>query len=157
MGGVFALTAFAHTKTFHGFNQQHGGLTLMVHRLVISRIHLLRIVAAALQTPNIVVAHVGHHLERLGVLAKEMLPHIGAVIGFKSLVVTVYCVHHQLAQVAFFVARQQGLPVAAPQQLDDVPACATELAFQLLDNFAVATHRAVQTLQIAVDDKNQVV
>ena len=157
VGGVFAFAALAHTKAFHGFNQQHGGLTLMVHRLVVRRIHLLGVMATALQTPNVVVAHVGHHFERLGVLAKKVLPHIGAVVGFKCLVVAVYGVHHQLAQVAFFVARQQGLPVAAPQQLDDVPACASELAFKLLDDFAVATHRAVQTLQIAIDDKNKVV
>ena len=157
MGGVFAFAALAHAKTFHGFNQQHGGLTLMVHRLVVSRIHLLGVMATALQTPNVVVAHVGHHFECLGVLAKKVLPHVGAIVGFKSLIVAVYGVHHQLAQVAFFVARQQRLPVAAPQQLDNVPACASELAFKLLDDFAVATHRAVQTLQIAIDHKNKVV
>ena len=129
VSGVFALAALAHAKTFHGFDQQHRGLTLMVHRLVIGRIHLLWVVATALQTPNVFVAHVGHHFERFGVFAEKVLPHIGAVVGFKSLVVTVYGVHHQPAQVAFFVSRQQGFPVAAPQELDHVPARATKLAF----------------------------
>src|SRR3546814_8854478 len=38
-----------------------------------------------------------------------------------------------------------------------VPAGATEVAFQLLDDLAVAAHRAVQALQVAVDDEHQVV
>src|SRR3546814_1835997 len=38
-----------------------------------------------------------------------------------------------------------------------VPAGATEVAFQLLDDLAVAAHRAVQALQVAVDGEHQVV
>lgn len=32
-----------------------------------------------------------------------------------------------------------------------------KVAFQFLDDFAVAAHRTVQALQVAVDDENQVV
>ena len=34
---------------------------------------------------------------------------------------------------------------------------AAELAFELLDDLAVAAHRAVEALQVAVDDEDQVV
>jgi hypothetical protein len=44
-----------------------------------------------------------------------------------------------------------------PQQLDHVPAGAAEFAFQFLDDLAVAAHRAVQALQVAVDHEDQVV
>ena len=38
-----------------------------------------------------------------------------------------------------------------------VPAGAAEGGFQLLDDLAVAAHRAVEALQVAVDDEDQVV
>src|SRR4029434_11267166 len=41
--------------------------------------------------------------------------------------------------------------------LDHVPAGAGEQRFELLDDLPVAAHRAVQALQIAVDDERQVV
>jgi len=49
------------------------------------------------------------------------------------------------------------VPATAPDHLDDVPAGAAEVAFQLLDDLAVAAHWAVQTLQVAVDDEGEVV
>ena len=52
---------------------------------------------------------------------------------------------------------EERIPVAAPDQLDDVPAGAAELALELLDDLAVAAHRAVEALQVAVDDEDQVV
>jgi hypothetical protein len=44
-----------------------------------------------------------------------------------------------------------------PRSLDDVPAGAAEDAFEFLDDLAVAAHRAVEALQVAVDDEDQVV
>ncbi len=154
---VLALTALAHAKTLDRLDQQHGGLPDVLDGRVVGRVDLLRVVAATAQGPDVVVTHLGHHLGRLGITAKEMLAHVGTVVGLEGLVVAIERVHHQLAQGALLVARQQGVPFTAPQQFDDIPASPTKLAFQLLDDFAVAAHRAVQALQIAVDDKNQVI
>ena len=55
------------------------------------------------------------------------------------------------------VLGQQRIPVVAPDDLDDVPAGAAEDAFELLNDLAVAAHRAVEPLQVAVDDEDQVV
>ena len=55
------------------------------------------------------------------------------------------------------VAREQRVPIRAPQHLDDVPARAREQPFELLDDLAVAAHRSVEALQIAVDDEGQIV
>ena len=49
------------------------------------------------------------------------------------------------------------VPIAAPNDLDDVPARTAEQTFEFLDDFAVAAHRTVEPLQIAVDDPDQVV
>ena len=64
---------------------------------------------------------------------------------------------HLLDQDAVDVPRQQLVPLAAPDHLDDVPAGAAEQALQLLDDLAVAAHRAVEPLEVAVDDERQVV
>jgi hypothetical protein len=50
-----------------------------------------------------------------------MLAHISTVIGFEGLVVAVHGFHHDAAQGTVFVAGQQGVPIAAPQEFDDVP------------------------------------
>ena len=154
---VFALAALAHAKTLDGLDQQHGGLSLVFHSCGIGGVHLLRVMAATAQREDVIVAHTGHHLQRLGVAAEEVLTHKSTVIGFEGLVVTIQGVHHQLAQLAAFITRQQRVPVAAPDQLDHVPARAAELAFELLDDLAVAAHWAVQPLQVAVHNKNKVI
>ena len=45
----------------------------------------------------------------------------------------------------------------APQELDHVPAAAAKLALKLLYDLAVAAHRPVQPLQVAIDHEDQVV
>ncbi|KAF1042977.1 MAG: hypothetical protein GAK34_02735 [Delftia tsuruhatensis] len=121
------------------------------------RIDLLRIVAAAAQVPDLVVAHVLDHLQRARIAAEEVLAHVGAVIGLERLVVAVVALGHDLLEHAVLVLGQQLVPALAPQQLDDVPAGAAELALEFLDDLAVAAHRTVQALQVAVDHEDQVV
>ena len=67
-------------------------------------VNFVRIVAAACQTPDVIVRHVGHQLEQLGMLAKEMFAHIGAIFRFVVLVFAVDCFHHHALQDAFFIA-----------------------------------------------------
>ena len=140
---VFALAAFAHAKTFDGFDQQDCGLAFVVHRCVVGGVHFFGIMATAAQLKYFFVTHVRHHCRRARVFAKEVFAHISAVIGFHGLVVAIERIHHELAQRAVFVACQERVPTAAPQKLDDVPTRATELAFEFLNDLAVAPNRAV--------------
>src|SRR5882762_5823704 len=55
------------------------------------------------------------------------------------------------------IAREKRIPARAPQYLDDVPAGAEEGGLELLNDLAVAAHRAIEPLQLAVDDENEVV
>jgi hypothetical protein len=55
------------------------------------------------------------------------------------------------------IARQQWIPILAPEHLDYMPASAPEGGFQFLDDFAVTAHGTVQTLQVAIDYEDQVV
>jgi hypothetical protein len=57
----------------------------------------------------------------------------------------------------FLSRRNSASQLGSPDQLDDVPAGTAEGAFEFLDDLAVATHRTVEPLQVAVDDEDQVV
>jgi hypothetical protein len=72
-------------------------------------------------------------------------------------IIAVDALVHQLHEAAGLVALEQTIPIAAPDHFDHVPAGAAKLAFELLNDLAVATHRPVESLQIAVHDEDQVV
>ena len=113
--------------------------------------------AAADEVPDVLVAHVGDHRLQLGVLAEEVLADVGAVLRLEVLVLAVDGLLHALEQDAVRVLGEQPVPAGAPDHLDDVPARPAEDRLQLLDDLAVAAHRAVEALQVAVDDEDQVV
>ena len=106
---------------------------------------------------NLRVGPVLDHRGRLGIAAEEMLADIGAVLRAEVLVFAVDAFLHQLAQLALGVLGEQLVPAGAPQAFDHVPAGAAEAAFQLLHDLAVAAHWPVEPLQVAVDDKDEVV
>ncbi|MNZ88474.1 hypothetical protein D3C78_1073680 [compost metagenome] len=86
-----------------------------------------------------------------------MFTHERAVFGFVVLVLAVDDFVHAALQDAVDVLGQQWVPETAPDHFVDVPATATEHAFEFLDDLAVAANRAVEALQVAVDDEDQVV
>ena len=112
--------------------------------------------AAALQIPNFLVGHVGNQRLQLQRI-EEMIADIGTVLGFVCLIIAVVDLHHPLAQHAIDIAGKELVPLAVPHDFNNIPAGATELAFQLLHNLAAAANRAVEALQVAVDDEHQIV
>src|SRR5215218_1555566 len=157
VGDVLALTGLAHAVALDGLGEDDGGLAPVRHRRGVSGVDLLRVVAAAGQGPDLVVRHAGDHGLQLGVLAEEVLPHVGAVLRLEVLVLAVDRLLHPLEEDAGRVARDQRVPAGPPDHLEDVPAGPAEDALQLLDDLAVAAHRPVEALQVAVDDEDQVV
>ena len=91
------------------------------------------------------------------VAAEQVLADVGARLHGVLLVLPVDDLAQAPRQQAVGVLLEQRIPVAAPDALDDVPAGAAEDGLQLLDDLAVAAHRAVEALQVAVDDEDQVV
>ena len=64
---------------------------------------------------------------------------------------------HLVEQHAVLVLGEQVVPLRTPDDLDDVPAGTAERRFEFLDDLAVAAHRTVESLQVAVDDEHEVV
>ena len=157
VGDVHRLAGGAQAIALDRLGEDHRRLALVRARRVIRRIDLVRVVAAAVEVPDVLVGQARHQLAGFLVLAEELVARVGAAEGLVVLVFAVERFHHQVTQLAAGVARQQRIPVAAPQQLDHVPARAAEHAFEFLHDLAVAAHRAIKTLQVAVDHEHQVV
>ena len=159
LGVVCGVLALAGTGAvaLDGLGQNYTGLARVVHRLVVSRIYLVGVVATAVELPDLFVGEILDHLLKLRASAEEVFAHIGAVIGLVVLVVAVHRFFHALLQQAVVIAGQQRVPHAAPDHLDHIPVRTAEAAFELLNDLAVTAHRAIETLQVAVDHENQVV
>ncbi len=157
VGGHLALAGRPHAKPLLGLREDDGGLAAMARGAVVSAVDLHHVVAAPAQAVDGFVRPVGHQCSQFGILVEEMGAVEGAVVGREGLELAVHGVGEGACQRAARVSAQQGVPVAAPDQLDDVPAGTRIQGFQLVDDAAVATHRAVQALQVAVDDEDQVV
>ncbi len=106
---------------------------------------------------DLLVGHVLDQLRGFGIAAEEFLAHVGATARLERLVIAVDAFVHQLNEAPGCIFREQGIPVAAPDAFNNVPAGAAEQAFQFLNDLAVAANRTVESLQIAVDDEDQVV
>ena len=157
MRRILAFSDFAHAVTLDGLRQNDRRLAGVLGGRCIRRVDLVRIVTTAVEPPDVVVAHARHHFEQLRILAEKVLAHERAVIGLEVLVLAVDGVFHHAQQSAFVIASKQRIPVRTPDDLEHIPTGAAKSAFELLNDLAVAAHRTVEPLQIAVDDKNQVV
>ncbi len=115
------------------------------------------VVPTAAEGLDLVVAVALDHGQQPPVGAEEVLPDVGAGLDRVLLRLTVEHVAHPLDQDAVDVPGQQRIPLATPDDLDDIPARAPEDRLQLLDDLAVAAHRAVESLQVAVDHEGEVV
>ena len=129
----------------------------MVRRRLVSRINFARIVAAQPQPPQRLIWQRFHKLQQPRIAAKEMLAHVRARRNHELLVFAVYQLAHALDEQTLGVTLKYRVPLAAPEHFDDVPACAPKRRLQLLNDLAVAAHRSIKALQVAIHDKNQIV
>src|ERR1700687_6273685 len=88
---------------------------------------------------------------------EEVLPQVFAVCNDEPLRLAVGGLVHAIHEDAVDVAREQLVPLATPDDLDDLPTRTTEDRLELLDDLAVAAARAVQGLQVAVHDEGEIV
>ena len=133
-------------------------LTGVVHRGAVGGVDLVVVVATALELPpHVGVGPVLDELAGARVAVEEVLPHVGAVVGAEGLVVAVGRLVHEVDQGAVAVGGEQRVPAATPDDLDDIPPGTAELRLELLDDLAVAAHRPVEALEVAVDDEGEVV
>src|SRR2546425_4752773 len=115
------------------------------------------VMAAAPERAELLVGEMLDELAQSRIGAEEVLADVGAVGDGEALILAVERLVHLVDQDAVDVAREQVVPLAGPDDLDDVPAGAAEDRLELLDDLAVAAHGAVEPLQVAVHHENEVV
>jgi hypothetical protein len=157
VGDVARLDARAQRPALHRLGQDHDRRAAVLHRCCIGGVQLAVVVAAAAQLRQLVVGEMLDQRAQPRIGAEEVLTNVGTIGHRQALVIAVQRLVHLCQEHAVFVARQQVVPFARPDDLDHVPAGAAEGGLQLLDDLAIAAHRPVQPLQVAVDDEDQVV
>src|SRR5439155_13029166 len=96
-------------------------------------------------------------LAQARVRSEEVLADVGAIRDRHALGLAVGRFGHSVHEDAIDVAREKVVPLARPEDLDDVPSRAAEDRLELLNDLAVAADRTVESLQVAVHDEGQVV
>ena len=142
VGDVLALAGRAHPVALDRLGEDHRRAALGAHRLGVGRVDLRRVVAAAVERPDVGVRPVLDALGQLGVGAEEVLAHVGAVARLERLVLAVDALVHAALEQPVVVGREQRVPLVAPDHLEHVPAGAAEDRLELVDDLAVAAHRA---------------
>ncbi len=157
MRNIFTFARFAQAVALDRLCQNDRRLAFVLGRRLVSRIHLAHVMTAAQQLGDLLVAQMRHEFEQFRIFAEEMFPRVAARLDDIFLIIAVHTFFHALEQQAGLVALDDIVPDAAPDNLDDVPTRATEKSFQFLDDLAVAAHRPVEALQIAIHDPDDVV
>ena len=113
--------------------------------------------AAALEAPDLIIAPSGNHRSGARILTEELFSNIRAIFCLEGLEVTIGGAVHQLDERTIAILREELIPFPSPYDLEDIPSCASEERFEFLDDLAVSTDRAIESLQIAVDHEDEVV
>ena len=157
VGDIASLAGFTQPVSFDRLCQYDGWGTFMVHRGLVRGIDFFRVMAAPQQLANLVIGQMIDHLEQRRILAKEMFAGVTAGLNRIFLVVAVHCLLHAFYQQPVFVCSQKRIPIRAPDNFDDIPSGATKSRFQFLNDLAIASHRAIETLQVAVYYPDEIV
>ena len=157
VGDVATLDAGAQGPALDRLGQDDGRRAAELGRGPVGGVELAVVVAAPPQPGQVVVGEVLDELAQARVGPEEVLADVGPAGDRVLLELAVDRLVHLGDEDAVGVAGQELVPLAAPDHLDHVPAGAAEDPLQLLDDLAVAAHRAVEALQVAVDDEGQVV
>ena len=155
---VLALAGLAEAVALDRPRENHGRRALVLDGRLVGVVDLDRIVAAERSFFELIVREVLDHVEQPRIDAPEVLAHVRAVFDGVALILAVDDLAHALHEQAVAIAARAACPTRGPRcTLIDVPAGAAERGFELLDDLAVAADRAVEPLQVAVDDEDQVV
>ena len=144
VGRVAALEVAAQGPALDGLREDDRGLALVLAGRAVGGVHLAVVVAASLESPDLVVCHRLDKFRGSWVASEEVFANECAVFGLIGLVVAVGRVVHQRDQGALGIQGQQLVPAATPDDLDDVPAGAPEERLEFLDDLAFLVVEAAQ-------------
>src|SRR5262249_49173505 len=157
MGDVLAFTGFAQSVTLDSLRKYNRWRTCVLDCHFECRVNFDWVMPAKPQARELIVGEMLDHSEQPGIAAEQALPEVGAAFDEEFLILAVGDLAEPPHQQPIAVILDQAVPVAAPDDLDDIPARTAEMRLQLLNDLPVASARPIEPLQVAVDDPDQVV
>ena len=82
--------------------------------------------ASTLETPDLLIAPASDQRCGTWIATKEVLANISSTFSLKGLVITISSAIHQINKRAFAIVGKEFIPLATPDDLDDIPASTTE-------------------------------
>ena len=128
MGGVAAFKALAERPALDGFGENDGRAVGGFRGGTIGGVDLLVVVPASGEGAEVVIAEVCDHGSQARVGAEEILADVIARFGGVSLIGAVHGGVHLVEQHAVHIGVEKLVPARAPDDLDDIPARASENA-----------------------------
>ncbi len=113
---VLAFARFSQPVSFNRARQNDRRAALVLHRGLIRRVHLARIVPAQPQAPQRLIRQRLDQLQQPRIASKKMFADVRAGRNHQLLVFAVHQFAHALHEQAFRVALQNRIPLAAPQE-----------------------------------------
>ena len=157
VGHHHRFAGLAHAEALDRLHQQYDRPAPVADGSGKGGMDLARVVAAPAHLPQLAVTDTLDQPRQGGVVAKQLLAQVGRSTGMDGLEVAINHLRKLTQQQSLGVAVEDAVPLAAPEHLDHLPAGAAEAALQFLDDLAVAAHRTIQPLQVAVDHEDQVI
>src|ERR1700676_2650290 len=157
VGDVAALAGFSEAIALDCFHQDDRRRAFVLDRGFVSAVNLLRIVSSEPHLMELLVGEMLDHLQKTAIDTKKMLAEVCAGFDAILLILAVHHFAHALYEKAVAIFFKQRIPIAYPEDFDNVPSGAAKNGFQLLNDLAVSAHPAIEPLQIAVDDEDQII
>ena len=134
------------------------GCALVIHGGLVGGVDLVRVVAAACEACcSSSSVRCFDQFEQSRDICRRMLADVCAGFDGVLLILAIHDFAHALQQQAG-VSRASRASQSPPQMtLMTFQPAPRKMRFQFLDDLAVAAHRAVEPLQVAIDDEDQVV
>src|SRR5438445_105181 len=126
MGDVASLAAFAQSIALDSLRQNHGRRAGVLDGGFEGRVNFLRIMPAPRKLAELLVGKILHEFQKLRVLAKKILADVSAGFHRQALVFAIDDFAHALDEQTVLLFLQERVPIAAPDDLDDVPAGAAK-------------------------------
>ena len=157
MRDVLAFSGFAQAVAFDGFRQNDGWSADVIDGGAVGGVNFNGIVATEAHARQLFVREMLDHFQQAGVCAEQFLSEVGSAFDVIFLILSVSDFAAATYQDSVTIVADEAVPVGAPDAFDDVPSSAAEDGFEFLDDFSVAAYGSIETLQVAVDNEDQIV
>src|SRR5260370_10700898 len=140
---VLAFDRFTEPITLDRLGGNDGGRSGVLDRRLVGGMHFDGVVAAEPHAGELLVRKMLHHLEQPGIGAKKVLPKVSPALDEIFLILAVGDLAHASKKHTIAIRLNEIVPIAGPDDLDDVASRATVNRFQYLEDLSVSADRSV--------------